>query len=215
MPQLMPGVSELDVRLAEIDRRLQEIQAGLEPDVEVVGPPAEPLAAAQTPPRAEAVPRPVEPRQAEPPVEPRPVEPQPAESRPVEPQSAESPAGPRVATGSSPRSGPLATLLARTRRRRIEGDAEDLATLVRMHSGLLDSLGELVRLLRPPAGGAGVQVPGPAAAILTAGPFEDTRQVEAFVVDVATLEPVREATLIGYEGNDRALIEVQLAEPSG
>ena len=113
----------------------------------------------------------------------------------------------------SPRSGPLASLLARTRRRRTDADAEEFATLVRMHHGLLGAVGELVALLGSRSAGPAAE-PAPGR-LVSAGPFSDTAQVESFMLTLAALESVREAALVGYEGADRALIEVQLSEPSG
>ncbi|HSO97553.1 MAG TPA: hypothetical protein VLP43_01270 [Solirubrobacteraceae bacterium] len=106
----------------------------------------------------------------------------------------------------SPRQGPLAALLAGSRRRRSDPPTEEIAELVRMHNGLLDAVGQLVRLL-------GERAPG--AALVSAGPFSDTRQVESFVLTLAALEPVHDAALVGYEGADRALIELQLTDPTG
>jgi hypothetical protein len=134
-------------------------------------------------------------------------------------ESVDAPAGtpphddPPPAHASSPRSGPLATLLARTRRRRTDADAEEFATLVQMHNGLLEAVGELVQLLGS-RGDDPVAQPGPGG-LVSVGPFHDPRQVENFVLTLAALEPVHEATLVGYEGADRALIEVQLSGPSG
>ena len=115
----------------------------------------------------------------------------------------------------SPRQGPLAALLARSRRRRSEPPVDEIAELVRMHNGLLEAVGQLARLLGERATGADIRTAPHGGAVVSAGPFSDTRQVESFVLTLAALEPVREAVLIGYEGADRALIEVQLTDPTG
>ena len=116
MPLPSPGVSELDVRLAEIGRRLEEIQAGLAPDVEftAAAAPPQPDRAEPDPPAAEppaAEPTAAEPTAAEPPVSDEPPAVELSGPWPGEPPS-------------SPRSGPLAALLARSRRRRPDGAAE-------------------------------------------------------------------------------------------
>jgi hypothetical protein len=125
------------------------------------------------------------------------------------------PSGEPAEPSPSPRSGPLATLLSRTRRRRGETPGEEVAELVRMHNGLLDAVGQLAQLLGQRAAGADADADPRGAALVSAGPFGDTRQVESFVLSLAALEPVHEAVVIGYEGADRALIEVQLSDPSG
>lgn len=115
----------------------------------------------------------------------------------------------------SPRQGPLAALLARSRRRRSDPPTEEIAELVRMHQGLLDAVGQLARLLGERAAGAEPAAARRAGALVSAGPFSETHQVESFLLTLAALEPVRDVALVGYEGADRALIEVQLSDPSG
>jgi hypothetical protein len=223
MPLPSPGTSELDTRLAEIGRRLEEIQAGLAPDVEFIAatePPPPPVPEPPDPPATPDPPEGTDPAAtpavdlappAAPPVEPTPVDPTPAE-----PAAEDSPTIEQLTPWpeeppSSPRSGPLAALLARSRRRRAEGPAEELAALVRMHNGLITALGELVRLLGDRAEAAAPE----SGATVSAGPFRTPEEVEAFAARLSELAPVRAATIIGYEGADRALIEVQLEDRPG
>ncbi len=203
MSQPSPGVSELDARLAEIDRRLREIQAGLEPDL-IGGAPDSPPPRDPPPPAASEPASRSDPPPETTPGHPPPVVPEPR--LPPVPGPASNGEPPR-----SPRSGPLAALLARSRRRRAD-PADEMATLVRMHNGLLEAVGDLVRLL-------GAQAPAlpheQSGGVVSAGPFTTPEQVESFVTELAELEPVREVSLLGYEGADRALIEVQLGGSSG
>lgn len=210
MPDATPRVSELDLRLAEIDRRLREIQADLIPG-RPSAPPVEPPrrvphpALAPPPPEPPPAPRP-EPPPTAPPPEP---EPQPAASAPDEtPRDASRDDTPRG------RSGPLASLLQRTRRQppAPDGRADELAALGEMHERLLVAMRELID-----AYGAAVrqvQEPSPQTdeVLLSAGPFATTRAVHRFVQDVSALAGVREVTLRGYDGPDRALLDVQLSD---
>lgn len=209
MPDATPRVSELDLRLAEIDRRLREIQADLipgRPSAPPVEPPRRVPHPALAPPPPEPPPAP---RPEPPPTAPPEPEPQPAASAPDEtPRDASLDDAPRG------RSGPLASLLQRTRRQppAPDGRADELAALGEMHERLLVAMRELID-----AYGAAVrqvQEPSPQTdeVLLSAGPFATTRAVHRFVQDVSALAGVREVTLRGYDGPDRALLDVQLSD---
>ncbi len=116
------------------------------------------------------------------------------------------------------RAGPLAALLQRSRRRRDppEGQAQaDLAALAQMHDQVLGAMRELIeaygvtlrRLSQEDA------VP-PLEVELSAGPFASTEAVHRFVAELSGLESVREVIVRGYEGENRALLELQLVTPS-
>jgi outer membrane biosynthesis protein TonB len=217
MPDAKPRVSELDLRLAEIDRRLREIQADLipgrpsaplaEPPQVTEPPPPEPPPREPPPPAPESPPPPPRRRAPHPSLAPPPAEPEPEPEPPAAQAEPDEP--PRG------RSGPLASLLQRNRRSApapAERD-DELAALGEMHERLLVAMRELID-----AYGAVVrheQAPSAADEVsLSAGPFTTTRAVHRFVQDVSTLPGVRDVTLRGYDGPDRALLDVQLSEPT-
>ncbi|MDQ6744565.1 MAG: hypothetical protein M3Z27_00870, partial [Actinomycetota bacterium] len=118
------------------------------------------------------------------------------------------------------RAGPLTAVLARSRSRRRSDRPElepqsELAALAQMHEGLLEAIHDLVeahgvmlhRLAGAPAA-RGEEVS------LSVGPFAGTEAVHRFTQSLAAMELVREVAVLGYEGADRALLEVQISEPS-
>jgi hypothetical protein len=58
---------------------------------------------------------------------------------------------------------------------------------------------------------AQMQQPASTSLTVSAGPFTTIAAVHAFERDLARLPGVREVSLRGYEGDDRVVIEVQLA----
>jgi hypothetical protein len=60
------------------------------------------------------------------------------------------------------------------------------------------------------------QLPGSAGSELTisAGPFTSIDAVRAFERELSALPGVREVTVRGYVGGDRAVIDVQLSTPT-
>jgi hypothetical protein len=80
----------------------------------------------------------------------------------------------------------------------------------------------LARALQPAAGAeraigpaAGAEPPerGLRAATVVAGPFRAIGEVRAFELALGELAPVEEVRLAGYEGEDRAVLEVRLRDP--
>lgn len=199
------GIAALDARLAEIDRKLRSIQAELVPGSQ----PAPAREPSSTP--------------AEPPA----TEPSPAESPPGE---AGAPAPPETtqaassAESHSGRAGPLASALAHSRRQsrhqREPADPQphvsvELSTLAATQERLLELLGELIEVLRQSAARAAP----PATATerhmtLSAGPFTSNEQVREFARALSGLSGVGEVRLRGYEGENRALLDVQVASPT-
>ena len=187
-----PQISILDARLAEIDRRLSRIQTGLAEEVAAPVP-------GRLPPRI-AVPEPG----ARPP------------ARPV------APAPPPASVAPSPAAE--------------EDDAGDdaqlvvaeLRGLISDHARLLDRLGEILacgeRMLTaaesvaaPSAPAAPSPSAGPApgasadAITVSAGPFASIEAVRGFERALRSLPGVAGAEVRGYEGGDRALVDVHLS----
>ncbi len=186
MSELTSGVSELDVRLAEIDRRLRTIQTELVP-----GSQPQPLSErAPAPPELQAVPP-----LSEPPV----------------------PAPPRSA--SPGRSGPLAAwlLASRPKSERAAADpARDLSELTELHERLLASMRDLLVAYESVLTRLTVATPGATVRefAVSAGPFESTEALRAFEHTLSGLPGVRDVTVRGYEGDDRAIVDVRLSEPT-
>ena len=92
----------------------------------------------------------------------------------------------------------------------------ELRGLISDHARLLDAMGELVasgeRLLArahaPAPGGAPVQV------TVTAGPFSSLEAVRDFERALVTLPNVDSVEVRGYEGEDRAMVDVRLSRPT-
>jgi hypothetical protein len=112
------------------------------------------------------------------------------------------------------RSGPLAALLQRASRQPPPGAAlrevaRELETLTELHHQVLDWIHELIAayeaaLARRP------RAPGPELT-MSAGPFATNEALEGFVAAIKTLPGVSQAAVRGFEGTDRAIIEVQLS----
>jgi hypothetical protein len=118
--------------------------------------------------------------------------------------------------------------------RRVEDARAQLDDLERQLQALADLRDKLLRSIRELLDGyqaAAQAQPGaarrpdaateqdPSAEVtLSVGPFESLEAVRAFERAVATLPGVRETSLRGYEGEDRAIVDVRLAgaeEPGG
>ena len=190
-----PQISILDARLAEIDRRLSRIQSGLAEEI------AAPIPGG-LPPRI-AVPEPG----ARPPARPAPRTP-----RPVA-------AGRRTADDDAADDAPLVVA--------------ELRGLISDHARLLDRLGEILasgeRVLAaaeaasaapsvPVAPGvpaarsvAGGPAPASGAITVSAGPFASIDAVRGFERALRSLPGVDGAEVRGYEGGDRALVDVHLS----
>jgi hypothetical protein len=196
-----PQISILDARLAEIDRRLRTIQTGLADDAD-----APPDAVTGLPPKI-AVP---------------------------EPSARSGPAAMRTVTLAPP-----APEDATTQDESADEDPAlviaELRGLISDHARLLDAMGELLasgeRLLarahalapperRSPLPAAAPPVaappaPAPAAPVtVTAGPFSSLEAVRDFERALGTLPNVASVDVRGYEGEDRAMVDVHLSRPN-
>ncbi len=123
------------------------------------------------------------------------------------------PAGGSTASSQRGRAGPLAALLQRASRQPSAETPPELAreldALTELHRQVLEWIHELIAayegaLARRP------RLPGPELTI-SAGPFADNESVDAFVAAIQTLPGVARVTMRGFEGADRAIIEVQLS----
>ncbi len=116
------------------------------------------------------------------------------------------------------RSGPLAALLQRSRRRRDLREDQplgDLAALAQMHDQVLGAMRELIEAYGVTLRRLSQEDMAPPLEVaLSAGPFASTEAVQRFVAELLRLESVREVIVRGYEGENRALLELQLAVPS-
>ena len=84
-----------------------------------------------------------------------------------------------------------------------------------MDEQLLRIVHELVELLRVSLARPAPPPPASAPEVsLTAGPFADNDEVRRFAEELAAMGLVSEVRLQGYEGEDRALLDVRLAPPS-
>jgi hypothetical protein len=192
-----PQISILDARLAEIDRRLRTIQTGLADDAG-----AQPGAATRLPPKI-AVPEPSE----------------------------------RAERSTMPSGRPTDDDV-------VDEDPTlviaELRGLVSDHARLLDAMGELLasgeRLLarahvpapserrsplpatpEPPGAApsaARTAAAPPAQVTVTAGPFSSLEAVRDFERALTTLPNVASVDLRGYEGGDRAMVDVHLSRPN-
>jgi hypothetical protein len=210
MPDLSHGASELDARLAEIDRKLRAIQVDLDPDRE----PRSSRPAAPAPESSEPEPALSEPEPREP--EPAVSEPEPRE-RPLEAAQA----GP-----AQGRSGPLASLLQRSsprstppRERAPEPPAAGIMVPSEIHAKLVSAMRDLLdaygwTLQQLPVAADPQRAGDPPPVAMSVGPFADTAAVRAFEAELLGLPGVREVVLRGYEGENRAMFDVQLSAPN-
>jgi hypothetical protein len=203
-----PEISILDARLAEIDRRLRSIQTDLAPGGPEAGGGDSPLGPAviELPPRVQ-VPEPEPPPEAQgpPPHSVAPVE-EPelvAEPAPSQPQGA-GPAPYSFAGGSAVASGGSeASELARLGadlQRIIAAQESLLATLRDVVSAYDAAVAELDRAAAPAMREFSV----------SAGPFTSTEALHRFEQTLAQIAEVSEVEVRGYEGDDRAIVDVHL-----
>jgi hypothetical protein len=114
------------------------------------------------------------------------------------------------------RSGPLADLLAHLQARPddFQGELSDLKVLLSDLHETLDGIEEVLDRL---AAGAGKrrsarETAAPETATIAAGPFTTIDSVRAFERELTLLPGVREASVRGYEGAARAIIDVHFGE---
>ncbi len=227
MPQQSHGVAALDEPLALFDRLLRDIQVALAPEREPA-PPAQARPRSPAPPDAQSDPEPEPPPESE-----RPPEPE-AQSEPEPSPESEPPPEPESSRG---REGPLAEILERARREPPEPEPEsqraparsgccrqELNALGELRSSLeelrasLSELlagyqGALVRALAIPASPA-MQPTAGNEFTLVAGPFVQLEAVRAFERSLRELPGIEQVAVRGYEGADRAVVDVRLAEPN-
>jgi hypothetical protein len=205
-----PQISILDARLAEIDRRLRTIQTGLVTDA------AAPAGAAA---RVTAAPGPAPAPAPGPAPGPAPAAPAAAPS-PTLPPAADpaSELPPRVAVpepGSS--AAGLRAVVPPAGDQSLAEAIGELHELAVAHENLFGSM----RVLLSDYGRALAEArSAPAAAAggedvrsltVTAGPFTGTEAVRGFEEALAALPGVREVELRGYEGGNRAIVDVHLS----
>jgi hypothetical protein len=115
------------------------------------------------------------------------------------------------------RSGPLADILENAPRPAEEAEASlsDLRRQVEALTELRASLLVSIRALLDGYEAALRASPGePDALALAAGPFRSIDAVRAFERRLSALPEVREVSRRGYEGTDRAIVEVRLEAPA-
>jgi hypothetical protein len=176
-------------RLVEMDKLLRDIQVALVPGRE----PAPPLAP------------PTEPTE---PTEPDAPDAPPAVAVAEPPASAvpEPPAAPATATAPPPAEAPQAQALTELSTRLLASIRELLAGYERV----------LVPSAPPPPSprrAARIRPDSPDVT-LAAGPFASLEALREFEQGVSLLPGVRDVVVRGYEGTDRAIIEVQLDQPN-
>jgi hypothetical protein len=186
-----PEISILDARLAEIDRRLSSIQTGLmEAEGERPPPPLPPPAPAPPPPGPPAA----------------------AELPPRVPVEAIAPPAPSPPGPPVPSAEPAALLTELHR-------LADLQEQVLDQTRRLLAAYEATLARRPPGEARVAAVPAGAAAApvqefsVSAGPFGSTEALRAFERMLERIPEVREVEVRGYEGADRAIVDVHLFEP--
>ena len=185
-----PQISILDARLAEIDRRLSTIQTGLVPDLSgtrSTPPTSLRLAATAELPQRVEVPEPEEP---EPPSH-------------ATPQAAGLAASPARGLAGSPAAG-LAELGAELRR------------IAAVQERLLASTSELVSAYELVLARLSCAEAAPALQqfSVSAGPFPSTEALRRFEQTLSQIPEVREVSVRGYEGGDRAIVDVQMFGPT-
>lgn len=113
------------------------------------------------------------------------------------------------------------TRRAEEARAQLDDLERQLHALADLRDKLLASIRELVdgyqaaALAQPGAGpppGEGPEPAGAAEVTVSAGPFANLDAVRAFEHSVARLPGVRETSVRGYEGTDRAIVDVRLAD---
>jgi hypothetical protein len=90
--------------------------------------------------------------------------------------------------------------------------AEMHAKLVSAMRDLLDAYGWTLHQL--PVAADPERAGDPPPVVMSVGPFASTAAVRAFEQELLRLPGVREVTLRGYEGENRAMFDVQLSPPN-
>ncbi len=188
-----PQISILDARLAEIDRRLGAIQTGLlDREPSLPGPCTDPAGAREDLPPREAIPEPA--------VAPRVEIPEPPITPADLPPRVEIPESP-IAVSDSADCGAAIEKLAQ------------LHGLAIAHGRLLESLQRLVGSYERTLTQSDHPRPAPATPTqfsVSAGPFASTAALHGFERTLAQIPEVRDVQLRGYEGEDRAIVDVHL-----
>ena len=83
-----------------------------------------------------------------------------------------------------------------------------LQAMIEAHERLLSSTRELEAAVRDALGADGADV------TVSAGPFAGTTALREFEQALAGLPEVRQVVVRGYEGDDRAVVEVHLSQPT-
>jgi hypothetical protein len=148
------------------------------------------------------------------------------EPRPTsEPRETSEPHPPPEPARPRGRSGPLAAALQRATRARPAAErahertaerTEELDAVAELHARLLGWIGELLDAYQTAL--AGLPQPTRAATgdelTISVGPFAGTEAVRAFERALSEIPGVTEVTIRGYEGENRAIVDVQLSEPT-
>ena len=185
------GTSSLGAQLAEMDRLLHDVQAELMPERE----PRPALVTAGIPGPPAPAPLPAPPPE---PPGPPPPEPVPPPSLPEPPPPPEPPPVPEPALDSAHQIHALDAGL------QIEALTDLTERLLASMRALLDGY---ERVLAPGAR----RHPGPTHATLSAGPFAGIEALHEFEEALSRVPGVRGVAVRGYEGADRAIIDVRLA----
>jgi hypothetical protein len=206
-----PQISILDARLAEIDKRLRTIQTGLVTDA------AAPTDAAAAPPDGAAAPPDGAAAPADAAVT---APPAPAPTRPPATDNAtELPPRVEVPEPGSSAAG-LRAVPAPAADQSLAEAVDELRELAVAHENLLGSMRTLLSDYERALAEARSAPAGPAAGqevrslTVTAGPFGGTEAVREFEQALAALPVVREVELRGYEGGNRAIVDVHLSPPT-
>jgi hypothetical protein len=93
--------------------------------------------------------------------------------------------------------------------------AEAIRDLIELHEGLLSSMRVLLSayeaaIARLPTSREGSSV---REFTVAAGPFASTESLRRFERTLAAIPDVREVAIRGYEGQDRAIVDVRFNEP--
>jgi hypothetical protein len=93
--------------------------------------------------------------------------------------------------------------------------AGEIRDLLQLHERLLDSMRALVEAYESAL--TRLSSPGEGAAVreftVAAGPFASTESLRKFERTLAAIPDVREVAIRGYEGEDRAIVDVRFHEP--
>ena len=187
--------STLGAHLEELDRLLYDVQAELAPDRN-----PRPVLVSEVSDAALAIPDPPAPAPPPPAPLPEPPPQPPTPEPPPPPPPAEPPPSPSRRRSRRRRS---------TRRHQVEA-------LTELSERLVASMRELLvgyeRVLAPASGRRPEPAPPASAPVtLLAGPFASIEALREFEAALSHLRGVREVTVRGYEGTDRAIIDVRLA----